>query len=258
MRNSNALMGSGLQSTYRDGLLSPRSVIDSARNSVRNDHMSQTLSVIGGRKPGWENPHSNAMNNKGNRGELTIQDIVDGVIKKPAFGFQPYDPKPVVKDLIKVHTHVKQKAKRRMFCEEASRAKDKIPASSKYFSAIDWNKSPETRTIKFLSNPRRTIADEIMHKSKNPAKTSPGPAGYGAEAAWRKTLPQFKGSFKNLENRTTFVQESGWKAAQSPGYVHQDIKLVSYYSASVLILKLTVMILSCRPFTKRKALHART
>ena len=114
-----------------------------------------------------------------------------------------------------------------MFCEEAARAKEKVPASPKYFTALDWNKTPDTRTIKFLSNPRRTIADEIMHKSKNPAKTSPGPAGYSNVDAWNKNLPKKKGNFKTLERRTTFVQESGWKADQSPGYKYPDVKLVS-------------------------------
>ena len=53
-------------------------------------------------------------------------------MKKQAFGIDIYEPKPVVKDLLPVHTHVRAKGKRRMFCEEASRAKDVVPSPSKY------------------------------------------------------------------------------------------------------------------------------
>lgn len=115
--------------------------------------------------------------------------------KKP-FGFEGYNPKAVVKDLLPVKTHLKNKAKRRMFCEEASLRHDKIPAPSKYQTAIDWAKDPETRTIKFFKDERMTIADEIIKKSKNPAKCSPGPAGHDTYDAWRKTLQKIPGAQK--------------------------------------------------------------
>ena len=136
-----------------EGLVSPRNVISNARadmmkmNNTMTDAMTKStglsLTVTGGRKEGWENPNSTARNGLHLRdNSLSIQDIVDNVLKKPAFGFENYNPKAVVKDLLPVHTHVRAKAKRRMFCEEASRAKDKVPAPTKYQSAIDWHKDP--------------------------------------------------------------------------------------------------------------------
>ena len=52
-----------------------------------------------------------------------------------------------------------------MFAEEASDIKSFVPGSPKYQSEIDWHKSPSTLTAKFFSTKRRTIADEITHKS---------------------------------------------------------------------------------------------
>ena len=183
--------------------MSPRSVISGARNDVArfNNTISEgmskatpSLAISGGRKHGWDNPNSTARNGLHVRdNSLTVQDIVDSVLKKPAFGFTGYDPKPVVKDLLPVHTHVRAKAKRRMFCEEASRAKDKVPAADKYQSAIDWNKNPESRNHKFGLSKRDTIADDIIKKSKNPAKTSPGPAGYNDFNSWKYTKPKVSG-----------------------------------------------------------------
>lgn len=183
---------------------------------------------MGGRKQGWENPNSTARNALANRDpDLTVQDIVDSVLRKQAFGFEGYNPKAVVRDLIPVHTHVKNKSKRRMFCEEASRAKDKIPAPSKYQTAIDWTKSPETRTAKFFTDKRKTVADEIIHKSRFKEKSSPGPAGYKDYQSWKYTLTKNSPNYKQKEDRVTFVQESGWKAEQSPGYKYPTIDLVS-------------------------------
>ena len=79
---------------------------------------------------------------KKNPHNLTVQNIVDNVMKKQAFGIESYNPKASVKDLLPVNTHVRAKGKRRMFCEEASRAKDKVPGADKYQSAIDWHKDP--------------------------------------------------------------------------------------------------------------------
>jgi hypothetical protein len=95
-----------------------------------------------------------------------VQDIVDNVLRKHAFGFEGYNPKAVVKDLLPVKTHVRDKSKRRMFCEEASRRHDKIPAPSKYQQSIDWEKDPESRNIKFYKSARITVADEIIARSK--------------------------------------------------------------------------------------------
>ena len=225
MYNMSATMGQGLSATRNsfggtNGLTSPKNVISSARadivkmNNTVTEGMSKTtgltsaqLSVTGARKDGWDNPNSTARNGLHMRdNNLTIQDIVDNVLKKPAFGFEGYNPKAVVKDLLPVKTHAPVKAKRRMFCEEASRAKDKVPSPTKYQSAIDWNKNPTSRNIKFYSDARMMVADEIIKKSKNPAKTSPGPTGHDHYDAWKKTLKKVPGNYKNNDARITFVQ----------------------------------------------------
>ena len=103
--------------------------------------MGSGLGVVGGRKEGWDNPDSMAHNNLGNRDPtLTVKDVVDSMVKKETFGIPNYNPKPVVKDLLPARHHVKAKAKRIMFCEEASKRADKVPAPSRYQSAIDWEK----------------------------------------------------------------------------------------------------------------------
>ena len=199
-----------------EGLVSPRNVISNARadmmkmNNTMTDAMTEStglsLTVTGGRKEGWENPNSTARNGLHLRdNSLSIQDIVDNVLKKPAFGFENYNPKAVVKDLLPVHTHVRAKAKRRMFCEEASRAKDKVPAPTKYQSAIDWHKDPQSRNLRFAKDGRNMIAEEIMRKAKNPAKTSPGPTGYDHYDGWKKTLKNVPGNYKVKDDRITFV-----------------------------------------------------
>ena len=149
-------------------------------------------------------------------------------MKKTVFGFDGYNPKAMVKDLLPVHTHVKGKQKRRMFCEEASRAKDKVPAADKYQSAIDWHKNPESRNIHFARSSRDVIADEIIKRSKNPAKTSPGPAGYDHYDSWKKTLKKEPGTYKPKDGRITFVQQREWNANQTPGMKYPAIDMVGH------------------------------
>ena len=105
-----------------------------------------------------------------------------------------------------------------------------MPASNKYHSEHNWEKSPTTKTAKFFVTKRRTIADEIEHKSTFKEKTSPGCAEYKNEAAWRFTQAKIKGLYNKSEKRITFVQESGWNADQTPGpYKYKDVDLVSSY-----------------------------
>ena len=110
------------------------------------------------------------------------------MLKKPVFGFEGYNPKAKVKDLLPVNTHVRANSKRNTFCDDAIKAKDKVPACDKYQTMIDWTKNPTSRNIRFGKDRRNTIADEIMHKSKMPEKTSPGPAGYDHYDGWKSTL----------------------------------------------------------------------
>ena len=114
-----------------------------------------------------------------------------------------------------------------MFAEEAQVAKNFVPGSPKYQSEIDWHKQPETRTAKFFTTKRRTIADDISHKSQWKEKSTPGCNLYKNEAAWKFTKGKLKGNFTNKEDRVTFVQESGWKADQTPGLKYTAIDLVS-------------------------------
>ena len=221
-------MGSGLGVRRDNGILSPRSVISGARQQVLSNTISEGLEIKAGRKEGWDNPNSSARNALGMRdGDLSIQDIVDSMLKKQAFGIDDYNPKPVVKDLLPVHTHVRAKSKRRMFCDEAIRAKDKVPAPNKYQSAIDWHKDPTSRNIKFYKDARKTVADEIIHKSKFLEKSTPGPAGHDAHDGWKKTLKKVGGTMSIKEARITFVQERSWFANQSPGNKYPSIDLVS-------------------------------
>ena len=212
-------MGSGLQGagSILNELISPRNVIADARQDVAR--MNHTADGVGGA--------TQTSMQRRNQNNLTIQNVVDNVMKKTVFGFDGYNPKATVKDLLPVNTHVRAKTKRRMFCEEASKAKDKVPAADKYQSAIDWNKDPASRSIHFAKSSRDCIADEIIKRSKNPAKTSPGPAGHDHYDAWKKTLKKEPGTYKPKDARITFVQERGWNAVQSPGLKYPAINMVS-------------------------------
>ena len=142
---------------------------------------------------------------------------------------EDYNPKAMVKDSIPVQSHKQAKGKRRMFCEEASKAKDKIPGANKYQSAIDWNKTPESRNYRFGKDERLKIADEIMKKAKKPEKTTPGPTGYNHYDGWKYTTKSAMGNYKNKEKRTTFVQETILNANQTPGLKYNDVNLVSEF-----------------------------
>ena len=142
---------------------------------------------------------------------------------------EDYNPKAMVKDLLPVHTHVRAKGKRRMFCEEAAMQKLKVPGANKYQSSIDWNKDPESRNYKFGKDERLKIADEIMKKSKKPEKTTPGPTGYNHYDGWKYTTKSPMGNYKNKAKRTTFVTESVMNANQTPGLKYQDVSLVSKF-----------------------------
>ena len=61
--------------------------------------------------------------------------------------------------------------------------------------------------MRFGTSKRNMIAEEIIHKAKNPAKTSPGPAGYDHYEGWKSTLVATPGTTKLKEDRITFVQE---------------------------------------------------
>ena len=55
------------------------------------------LSIMGGKKEGWGNPKSKARNGLHQRDpHLSVQDIVDNVLRKQPFGFEGYNPKAVV------------------------------------------------------------------------------------------------------------------------------------------------------------------
>ena len=106
-------------------MLSPLAVVAGARkdlgfpNSCRNAGAKQmsftvqhgelggfhkNLEILGqGHKNNsWANP---ANTGKKMSGDLTVRDVVDNVLKIPAFGFHGYNPKASVRDLIPVETH---------------------------------------------------------------------------------------------------------------------------------------------------------
>ena len=114
---------------------SPSSIIAGARNSVSGFNNTLNNGNLMA-KSSYTNLHEMKLQkNKGplhRDASITIRDVVDNVLKKPAFGMEDYNPKAMVKDLLPVHTHVKAKGKRRMFCEEASKQKEKVPGANKY------------------------------------------------------------------------------------------------------------------------------
>ena len=149
-------------------------------------------------------------------------------MKKPTFGFTGYNPKATVKDMLPVKVNKYSKGKRKMFCEEAQKAKGFIPGSDKYQSEIDWNKNPNTRNHKFGKDARLTVAGEIKKKSEKKETCSPGPVAYNEYDTWRKKVsPRTKGSYKYHDSRITFVKERQWHANQTPGFKYPNVKLVS-------------------------------
>ena len=116
-----------------------------------------------------------------------MKDVVDNVLRVPAFGFTGYNPKASVRDLIPAETHRQPKSVRRTFAVEHSDQKKFVPGSPMYHSEHNWEKSPSTKTAKFFVTKRRTIADEIEHKSTFKEKSVPGCGDYKHDAAWKFT-----------------------------------------------------------------------
>lgn len=110
------------------------------------------------------------------------------------------------------------------------------------------------------------IAEEIIHKSKNPAKTSPGPAGYDHYDGWKNTLASPHGTTKIKENRITFVQEQEWHGEQSPPAKYPSIDTVSKSFTDRLKIDWTDCNFLCHvllaytisKFTRRRVHHALT
>ena len=106
-------------------MLSPRNIIANARsdikgfpNSCRNiernvqsltsrpgeiGSFARNLEIIGKKENAWAKP-ANTAQNKINP-TLTVKDVVDNVLRIPAFGFTGYNPKASVRDLIPCETH---------------------------------------------------------------------------------------------------------------------------------------------------------
>ena len=123
-----------------------------------------------------------------------------------------------------------------MFCEQASKRADKVPAADKYQNLIDWKTMPTSRNIKFYTDKRNMIAEEIIHKSKFPEKSSPGPAAYDHYDSWKYQQKSPKGNCKNKEDRITFVAEQSWHGEQSPPAKYPSIDVVSRRSTGYLFI----------------------
>ena len=138
------------------------------------------LEIVGHQNDQWakQQKFDTKRNSVAERGDLTVQDMVDNVLRKPAFGFEGYTIKPTHKDMVPIRGHKAGKMKRRTFVEEIPLKKQFIPASNKYQTAADWTKNPVSQTARFFQMKRYTQADEIFVKAKKPEKTTPGPFAY--------------------------------------------------------------------------------
>ena len=188
------------------------------------------MEMIGKKENAWANPANGGK--KAN--SLTVRDVVDCVLKIPAFGFDGYNPKASVRDLIPTETHRQPKSKRITFAEESQKAHSYVPGAGKYHTAHDWAKAPSTRTAKFFVTKRRTQADDIAHANQFKEKSSPSCNLYDNAAAWKYTKGKIKGTQTNNDARVTFVQESGWKAVQSPGNKFTTVDPVSINHVSLI------------------------
>lgn len=144
--------------------------------------------------------------------EISVKEIVDNLLHKPAFGFEGYYPKPTHKDLIAPTSHKQPKQKRTTFAEEIGIQKGFVPASTKYQTTLDWAKDPSTRTQKFFTTKRYTIAGEIEKRSKKPEKTTPGPFAYKTAESKDYVMSRSPSAVKVNEQRITFTHEREWFA----------------------------------------------
>lgn len=62
------------------------------------------LAVMGKQNEQWALNRSHLRANR----EITVKEIVDNLLHKPAFGFENYNPKPTHKDLIPPISHKQQ------------------------------------------------------------------------------------------------------------------------------------------------------
>jgi hypothetical protein len=114
MSRNKPIMGSvGLRAVLEDG----------SKTSLQ-----APLAVMGKQNEKWALNRSHLRANR----EITVKEIVDNLLHKPAFGFENYNPKPTHKDLIPPISHKQQKSKRTTFAETIGIEKSFVPASTKY------------------------------------------------------------------------------------------------------------------------------
>ena len=162
-----------------------------------------------------------------NSNNLTVQTMVNSILRVPPFGFQGYNPKSTSKDLIKPISWGTSKQKRTTFCEEIAKKKAHVPAANKYSTMADWTKDKSLVSPVFSKSPRTVIADEIAKKNACKEKSSPGIGHYDDHKAYKVVSPRTIGNFKQNTDRTTFTIESQWYGMQTPGHKYKDIPLVS-------------------------------
>ena len=168
-------------------------MINSSRNSLEKTTSNASVAYGGNltQRPfqGAQNPNQTFQVNMSNFSSIEKIDPIASDRKQKrgrhTFAHEFYSPPKNEKNLVAPKAHKVPKQKRPAFTDEESKAKNWVP-SAYYKTVTEWNTRIPKNTGKFKRAPRRTVADEIIHNSKFPEKTSPGANAYNQEA-WKKS-----------------------------------------------------------------------
>ena len=124
---------------------------------------------------------------------VSIEDVVKSNMKKPAFGFDFYNPPKVERAYLQARIVQIGKAKLPNFAEIEAKRKSFVPGPPNYNTTLDWSKDNiKGNRGRFLKSPRMTIAQEII---KNKDKGTPSPGQYDS-LQW-KNHERVIGNFKS-------------------------------------------------------------
>lgn len=83
----------------------------------------------------------------------------------------------------------------------------------------------------------QSYLEQIIHKSKSPHKSVPGPQ-YEINSSFLKTIPKIKGGEKVTDDRTHWIDETIHKANWTPGFKFNDVDVTKYKQDKIKILKI--------------------
>lgn len=145
---------------------------------------------------------------RNNNSNLTMKDMVESTMGKPAFGFNFYKTPSNEMLQKKAPFGMSNKEKNPSFGEQMQKKKGWVPSPDKYNLGYDWLTNSPKRAGEFLKKPRQTFSDEIIQRTLK--ANGPSPASYDVDKKWKTHSNQKKttGNYTYREEIITFVGEA--------------------------------------------------